>query len=59
MIKHVPHLWDLFCAEIIVRSAKHVFKVLFLSFMLNAAVYFCDIKLYCVHGFNAVHLSLK
>ncbi|XP_062220117.1 clustered mitochondria protein-like [Phragmites australis] len=26
MIKHLPHLWDLFSAEIIVRSAKHVIK---------------------------------
>ncbi|KAM0876493.1 hypothetical protein ACQ4PT_036120 [Festuca glaucescens] len=26
MIKHLPHLWDLFSAEIIVRSAKHVVK---------------------------------
>uniref|UniRef100_A0ACD5Z3S7 Uncharacterized protein n=1 Tax=Avena sativa TaxID=4498 RepID=A0ACD5Z3S7_AVESA len=26
MIKHLPHLWDLFMAEIIVRSAKHVLK---------------------------------
>jgi hypothetical protein len=50
MIKHLPHLWDLFSAEIIVRSAKHVVKVLFLSSMLNAAVYFLDIELYCVHG---------
>ncbi|KAL5207899.1 hypothetical protein ABZP36_032334 [Zizania latifolia] len=26
MIKHLPHLWDLFSSEIIVRSAKHVVK---------------------------------
>uniref|UniRef100_A0ACD5YRT8 Uncharacterized protein n=1 Tax=Avena sativa TaxID=4498 RepID=A0ACD5YRT8_AVESA len=26
MIKHLPHLWDLFMAEIIVRSVKHVVK---------------------------------
>ncbi|KAJ1280732.1 hypothetical protein BS78_04G255400 [Paspalum vaginatum] len=26
MVKHLPHLWDLFSAEIIVRSAKHVIK---------------------------------
>ncbi|KAG8072136.1 hypothetical protein GUJ93_ZPchr0006g40761 [Zizania palustris] len=26
MIKHLPHLWDLFLSEIIVRSAKHVVK---------------------------------
>ncbi|KAK3158921.1 hypothetical protein QOZ80_2AG0143400 [Eleusine coracana subsp. coracana] len=26
LIKHLPHLWDLFCSEIIVRSAKHVIK---------------------------------
>ncbi|VAI48732.1 unnamed protein product [Triticum turgidum subsp. durum] len=26
LIKHLPHLWDLFSAEIIVRSAKHVVK---------------------------------
>nr|BAJ94710.1 predicted protein [Hordeum vulgare subsp. vulgare] len=26
MIKDLPHLWDLFSAEIIVRSAKHVVK---------------------------------
>lgn len=26
MIKQLPHLWDLFSAEIIVRSAKHVVK---------------------------------
>lgn len=35
MIKHLPHLWDLFSAEIIVRSSKHVVKVLFLSLMLK------------------------
>ncbi|AQK74255.1 Clustered mitochondria protein [Zea mays] len=27
MVKHLPHLWDLFSTEIIVRSAKHVIKV--------------------------------
>ncbi|TVU03835.1 hypothetical protein EJB05_50605 [Eragrostis curvula] len=26
LIKHLPHLWDLFSSEIIVRSAKHVVK---------------------------------
>ncbi|KAL5666292.1 hypothetical protein ACJX0J_026400, partial [Zea mays] len=26
MVKHLPHLWDLFSTEIIVRSAKHVIK---------------------------------
>ncbi|MQL94255.1 hypothetical protein Taro_026906 [Colocasia esculenta] len=26
MIKHLPHLWDMFTTEIIVRSAKHIFK---------------------------------
>lgn len=26
-IKHLPHLWDIFTTEIIVRSAKHIIKV--------------------------------
>ena len=49
MIQHLPHLRDLFSAEIIVRSSKHVVKVLFLSLMLNAAVFLlCDIKHFTV-----------
>lgn len=30
MVKHMPHLWALFVTEVVVRSAKHVVKVLFL-----------------------------
>ncbi|KAJ4753110.1 hypothetical protein LUZ62_087515 [Rhynchospora pubera] len=26
MVKHMPHLWDLFVTEIVVRSSKHVIK---------------------------------
>ena len=39
MIEHLAHLWDLFSAEMIVRSSKHVVKVPFLSLVLNAAVF--------------------
>lgn len=27
MVKHLPHLWDICCTEIVVRSAKHILKV--------------------------------
>lgn len=37
--KHLPHLWDLCSNEIVVRSAKHILKVIRIFLLTSASFY--------------------
>lgn len=46
MVKHLPHLWDMCSTEIVVRSTKHILKVL--SFV--PSNFFLYILIHKLHG---------
>lgn len=48
MIKHLPHLRGLLSSEIIVRSAKHVVKVIDLAYQLFVFM----LEILCIYFFN-------